>query len=415
MNVNGKFDNADHPHRAGPFWCFIEWTASAALLIAGRHRLVKHDCQGLKGPYLLLSTHASFVDFCIAVRVAFPRGIHWVASIEEFNGREALFRQVGVLAKRKFTNDIVLVRHILYSLRHDKAVLALYPEARFSLAGINEQLDKSLGKMAKAAHVPVVVLACHGDFVHSPQWRKHPYSHIPLVTDMYQVATKEEVETLPAEEIQRRIEEKFVIDDYAWIRDHKIKDKNKQKANNMHVILYQCPHCGKEHMMNSKGTKIWCENCGKEYELDIYDQLHCTNGETIFHHIPDWYSWERANVRAEIREGRYKFEDDVYVEELASSKAGFDRQGICHMTQDDNGILVKGELHGKPFELHKPVHSMYSMHIEYDYKGRGDAIDLATTDDTWFVYPVHAKNSLTKLHFATEELFKYHQEVGDKK
>ena len=54
---------------------------------------------------------------------------------------------------------------------------------------------------------------------------------------------------------------------------------------------------------------------------------------------------------------------------------------------------------------------MYSCHIEYDYKKRGDAIDLATTDDTYFVFPLNSENMLTKLHLATEAL--YHKQTGD--
>ena len=51
--------------------------------------------------------------------------------------------------------------------------------------------------------------------------------------------------------------------------------------------------------------------------------------------------------------------------------------------------------------------SMSSCHIEYDFKGRGDAIDLCTLSDTYFVFPLTAKNCLTKIHFATEELHDY--------
>jgi len=415
MNVNGKFDNAENPHRAGPFWSLVEWAFMAYTLLPVRHKLVKHDFKGLKGPFLLISTHAAFVDFAIAVRVAWPHGIHWVCSIEEFNGREVLFRHLGVIAKRKFTNDIVAVKHIIYAMRKNHAILALYPEARFSFIGTNETIDGGLGKLAKASHVPVVVLICHGDFIRSPQWRKHPYSRLKLVTDAYQVVTREEIETLPAEEVQKRIEQHFVIDDYAWQRDHKIKVTNPKRAENIHVVLYQCPHCGQEHEMNSKGTKLWCEHCGKEYEMDVYGQFHCLNGETRFQHAPDWYHWQRANVRKEVREGRYHFEDDVYLEELVSSKAGFVRQGTVHMTQDDSGLLLKGTINGKPFELQKPIHSMPSIHVEFNYLGRGDAIDISTMDDTWFVFPIHAKNVLTKLNFATEELYQYHKELNDGK
>ena len=45
-------------------------------------------------------------------------------------------------------------------------------------------------------------------------------------------------------------------------------------------------------------------------------------------------------------------------------------------------------------------------HIEYDYKKRGDAIDIATEDDTFFVYPLNNSNVLTKLHFATEAIYR---------
>ena len=48
---------------------------------------------------------------------------------------------------------------------------------------------------------------------------------------------------------------------------------------------------------------------------------------------------------------------------------------------------------------------MHSCHIEYDYKGKGDALELCDTQRTFFVYPKTAKNILTKLHFATTALF----------
>ena len=416
MNVHGKFDMAERPRRPGPLWTLVEWAASAFMLLTTRHKYVKHGYRRIKGPAIILSTHASFVDFPIALRASFPHTTRWVCSIEEFNQREWLFRHIGVICKRKFTNDIVMVRHVLFALRKQKANVIIYPEARFSLIGINEQLDNSLGKLAKAAHVPVYVLNCHGDFIRSPQWDKHPYRKIPLVTDGYLIASKEEVAALPAEEIQRRIEERFVTDDFAWQKDHHYKVKNPERATNLHKVLYQCPHCLKEHTMNSKGTTLWCESCGVTYELDEAGSLKCLNGPTKFTHAPDWYRWERQNIRDLVRSGKYHFEDDVYIEDLVSSHEGFVRKGVVHFTQDDNGIVLDGVLDDKtPFHLHKPIHSMYSIHVEYDYKGRGDALDIATVDDTWFVYPKNAKNVLTKLHFATEELFQYHKELGDKK
>ena len=77
------------------------------------------------------------------------------------------------------------------------------------------------------------------------------------------------------------------------------------------------------------------------------------------------------------------------------------------MRQDAKGILITATLDdGSPFEVFKPANTTASLHIEYDYKKRGDAIDIATETDTYFVFPLNNSNVLTKLHFATEAIFR---------
>ncbi|MDZ4197525.1 MAG: hypothetical protein U1C51_09815, partial [Candidatus Izemoplasmatales bacterium] len=65
-----------------------------------------------------------------------------------------------------------------------------------------------------------------------------------------------------------------------------------------------------------------------------------------------------------------------------------------------------GSFGSESFELRKDPLSMYSLHIEYDYLGTTDCLDLSTLDDTYYLYPLHQKNVVTKLHFAVEELYK---------
>jgi hypothetical protein len=48
---------------------------------------------------------------------------------------------------------------------------------------------------------------------------------------------------------------------------------------------------------------------------------------------------------------------------------------------------------------------MYSCHIEFDYFGKGDCIDLSTLDDTYYLFPQGSNFSVTKIALATEELF----------
>ncbi len=402
-----SFDTKRKPSKPKPYLMPIEWGGSTVFSkIAGGSKIEKVNCEGLKSPFLILCNHGSFIDFPLVVKAIFPLRTSWVISIEEFIGREWLMRGVGGIYKRKFTADMTVVRHILNALTRQKVCCTIYPEARFSLAGINEQIDGALGKLAKKAKVPVCVFIAKGNFIRSPQWNKRPYRQVPIEGRFEQIVTREEVMTLSAEEIQRRIEEKFVYDDYAYIRDRHIPMKCKQRAQNIHKILYQCPVCGKEFATDSKESSIWCSECGAIWEMDDYGVLHRKNGPDVFTHVPDWYRWERENVRKEVEEGRYRFEDTARLERIVNGKIGFETLGNVELIHDENGFTMSGEILDGRFSFNRSVASMRSVHIEYDFKGRGDAIDLATLDDTYFVFPLTARNVLTKLHFATEELHK---------
>lgn len=397
------FNTKRKPQKPWPVLMPIEW--GGTILWAAKHKVEKINCEGLKPPYLILCNHASFVDFPMVVKAIFPRRCSWVISIEEFIGKEWLMRGIGGIYKRKFTADMSVVKHILTVLTRQKLSCTIYPEARFALCGVNEQIDNALGKLAKTAKVPVVAFIQHGNFLQSPQWCKHPYRKVKIHGEFKQIVTREEVATLSADEIQARIEKEFNYDDYAWQLENKIRIDSDMRAHNIHKVLYQCPVCKKEFVTDSNGTKLWCNHCHAEWEMNEYGQLIRQDGDDVFTHAPDWYNWERENVRREVREGAYRFEDKARLERLVNCAVGFKALGEITLTHDENGFTMKGKLDsGEDFEFNRSVLSMRSLHIEYDFKKRGDAIDLATLNDTYFVFPLTAHNVLTKLHFATEEL-----------
>ena len=163
--------------------------------------------------------------------------------------------------------------------------------------------------------------------------------------------------------------------------------------------------------MTSAYTKIRCGECGKEYEMDVYGRLHALAGETEFPSVPDWSLWERSLVRTEVREGNYRFEDEVRVEKMMNTKDGFVPIGKAKLTHDLNGFTLHGMMDdGTELTLKRAPETMRSCHIEYNYRKRGDALELCTLSDTYFVYPLNEYNPLTKLHFATEEISEYVKE-----
>lgn len=406
MKNDKPFDMRRPPIFPRWFLMPVEWAGTLFYRLMCGLKVTKHNCEGLKPPCLLLASHASFPDFPLAVTAMFPHRSYWVISIEEFIGREWLFRSIGAIYKRKFTKDLTVVRHLLTAFKRGHAVCTIYPEARYSLAGVNEQLDGALGDLVHKAGCPVAVLISHGHFLYSPQWCKKPTRRVRLSGDLTQIVTREEAQTLPATEIQKRIEDAFVYDDYKWQYDNKIPIRSKYRAHNIHKILYRCPHCGKEFLMRSRYTRLWCESCGSAWEMDEYGRLHCENGEDTFPHVPDWYRWERESVRLEVAEGRYRFCEPARLERIVNCRRGFETLGQVTMTHDENGFTLEGTVNGEPFRFNRSVLSMMSCHIEYNFKGRGGAVDLASLKETYFVFPESSDLVLTKLHFAAEELHK---------
>ena len=210
--------------RPSAFWYGLERTLEVFLL--PHVRIKRINCDGLKPPYLVIASHSSFTDFPTVNRAIRCRST-WVVSVEEFVGRDWLMRQIGCIYKRKFTNEIAPVKNIIHSVKKLKTTCTFFPEARFSLIGKNEPIDGAIGKLVKTCNCPLVFIRMNGNYLRSPQWNKHPYSKVPLQTEMIQLVTAEEVTTMTADEIQRRVEDNFVYNDYAW-----------QRANNIRRLLY---------------------------------------------------------------------------------------------------------------------------------------------------------------------------------
>ena len=406
-NTHQKFDTTIRPCRPAWFMKVIEFVVVNVYYKPKGMVIRKHGMEGLKPPYIILSSHGSLVDFPIVMKAVFPYASTWLASIEEFIHREYLMRKAGVTYKRKFTADTTVVRHLFHIIKRNKDILTIYPEARFSFVGINEPIDDALGEFVKRCGCPVIVNINHGNYLRSPQWGKSPERKVRTESDFYCLFDAEQVKNATADEIQKRIEETFVYDEYAWQRDNKIKIKCKQRARGIHRVLYKCPECGTESEMASDGAELWCKHCGAKWHMDEYGVMHGVGHETRFSHIPDWYRWERAEVADEIASGNYHYSENAEIGILASSAKGVVRCGKGVLTHDYDGFKFVGEVDGEPFELERKPQSMMSCHIEYNLKKTGPCVELCNLNDTYFVYPESGDKKLTRLHFACIEMHEY--------
>ena len=386
-------------------------------------KITKIGTEDLKAPYLLLCNHNAFMDFKVATKTIYPQRANYVVAIDGFIGREQLLRDVGCICKRKFTSNISMVRQLSRVMKNGD-VAVIYPEARYSLCGTTAVLPESLGKLCKNFRVPVVTLICHGHHINSPFWNLHDRNVKPTEAEFKLLFTPEDLDRLTLDEVNRKLVEVFQYDEYAWQKQRGIRVTYPGRAEGLHKVLYQCPCCKTEFKMASNGTTLYCESCGAKWEYTELGELEFQGDPSLlpdlpegnsFSHIPHWYEWERANVKQEVEAGTYSSGLlKVYVNSLPNADK-FITLGEGTMVHDMNGFTVRGtDVDGDPFEMIKPVSSLYSCHIEYEYLGKfGDCVDLNTLTDTWYIYPEGSDFAVTKMALATEELyFAYRRNKG---
>lgn len=405
-----RYKTARYPIRQPRILNLLIYILSKISLMKRKYKIEKINMEGLKPPYIMISNHQYFVDFELAAIATFPHRMNNVVNIDGYINRAWLLEVIGSICTRKFANDYHLIKSIKKVLKRGD-VLGMYPEARYSPCGTNAHLPESLAKLIKSCKVPVALVMHHGNHLESPFWAWKKKRKVPLYTTIEQILTAEDVEKLSVSEIYDVLNKKFVYDEYKYQKENNIKITEKYRAEKIHKILYKCPHCHTERKMNSKGTEFFCEECGKRWNLNEDGSITCLNGETIFDHIPDWFNWERQEVRKEVRAGTYKFEDDVKVYSLPRTNGAIylGEAKVRHTIEE--GFVLEGYYNNAPYRIIRSPLQSIGLHVEYDYVHvkHFDCFDITTEDDCYFCYPT--KNDVvSKLAFAVEELYILHQE-----
>lgn len=400
------YDTSKMPKYQLGIFTFLIYALSKILMIGKKYKIEKIDMDGLKAPYILLSNHMYFVDFYLNAIATFPKKVYNIATVDGYYRRPFLMEIIGCMCKRKFTTDTSLVKSVENVLFKKKGIMCMYPEARYTPVGTTAILPDSLGQLVKRMGVPVVVMVHHGNHLYTPFWNFRKPRKVPLYTTLKCVLRPEDIEKMTETEIQTVITKEMQYDEYKWQKENNIVINEPFRAEGLHKILYQCPHCLTEREMASEGITLYCKHCGKRWELAELGELRAAEGETEFSHVPDWFEWERANVRAEIERGEYFFADEVDVYSLPSCMK-FQHVGKATLTHSPDGFTIEGEYEGKKYKVRRGVSGMYGVHVEYDYCyiRPEDCIDISTSNDSLYCYPT--KNDVvTKLSFATEELYK---------
>lgn len=359
---------------------------------------------GKNEPCLVLMNHSSFIDLEIISTILYPRKFNIVATSDSFMGiMNLVMRLIGCIPTRKFVMDPGLIKDMIYALKELKSTVVMYPEASYSFDGTATPLPDSIGRCVKMLGVPVVMVRTYGAFSRDPLYNGLRRRKVNVSADMKYLLSKEDVVEKTADEVAEIINREFSFDNFRWQQENQVAVTEPFRAEGLNRVLYKCPHCEMESTMEGKGTKIFCNHCKKEYELTEYGFLEATDGDGKFHHVPDWYQWERACVRKEIEEGTYRLEVPVDICLMVDMKCIY-RVGEGVLTHTREGFHLHG-CDGKLEYSQSPLAS-YSLYSDYYWYETGDVICIGDAKVLYYCFPKDCGDIVAKTRLATEEIYK---------
>lgn len=398
-----------NPRKPGMFWRVLIRLLTIVGMAGTKFRYETEGFEkiGKDEPCLILMNHTCFQDMEVAYRILFPRAFNIVCSNDGFIGffglMEWLMRTIGCIPTQKYVSDVSLVGDMEYCFKTLKTSVLMYPEACYSFDGTATTLPAKMGILLKKFGVPVIMIESFGAFSRNPLYNELQIrKNVPITAKARVLYTREEIREKSVRELSEGIEAAFGFDHFRWQKEQGIEIRQSFRADGLHRILYKCAACGAEGKMLGKGTGITCHHCGKHYELTPLGQLKAQQGGTEIAHIPDYYRWEREQVKQEILAGTYLLDADVDIAMQVDYKAIY-KVGEGHLIHNNSGFTLTG-CDGK---LHytQPPQVSYSLYADYYWYEMADVICIGDSQVHYFCFPKNGE-SVAKIRLATEEMYK---------
>ena len=392
-----------NPKRPNILFRTIMLIASVPDLIATRFTVTRKRMEEAgEGPYLILMNHSSFVDLEIASYIFYPKPHCIVSTFDSFVGKSWLMRQIGCIPTQKFVSDMTLIKDMTYAIKEKKTSVLMFPEAGYSLDGRATPLPRKMGILLKKLGVPVVFVETKGAFTRDPLYNLLQKRKVKVSAEVSCLLTTEELKTKSVSEIDEILDNAFSFDGFKWQQENGIEINEPFRADGLERILYKCASCGVEGKTEGKGTEFVCHACGKTYELTSLGKLEAKDGDTVIDHIPDWFDWQREEVKKEIESGEYCLDCAVDIGILADYK-GIYMVGEGRLKHTEDGFVLDG-CDGKLHYEQSPI-CAYTLNSEFYFYEIGDVISIGNAERLYYCFPKNGE-SVAKARLAAEEIYK---------
>ncbi|MDR1692333.1 MAG: 1-acyl-sn-glycerol-3-phosphate acyltransferase [Oscillospiraceae bacterium] len=318
-----------------------------------------------KGPFVVLSNHASFMDFLVVMLALCPRRLNAVAARKFFcySPLHLLLPFMGCIPKSLFDPDPRTILEILSVVKRGGRLL-IFPEGRSSTEGVYCGIHKSTGKLIKKLAIPVVSCRIEGTYNAMPFWRKGFRAGRVRLT-IENLLTAAECAEMPADRINGRIDARLGGEKSAKVHEKPLKVfHTRNLAEGLQNILYYCPACGREFTTEASGSTIRCAACGAEATLDGLGALTSGPAGALPKTIPLWVR-EQARHEAEVlRTAPIDIPVALRMPDVPGK--GLTRCGTGLLCLDQTGWRYTGKLNGRDVTLTFPIASVPALPFDPD-------------------------------------------------
>ncbi len=353
----------------------------------------------VSGPAIVLCSHGSFVDFLYAglmLKKVYP---HFTVARMYFYNRKLgwLLRSLGAFPKSMFSTDIENIQNCLSVIKNG-GVLAMMPEARLSTAGEFEDIQPSTIKFIKKMGVPVYGIRINGSYFSKPKWCDKMRRKPLIEAELNLIASANEINEIDQDTLYKKIKDNIGYNDFEWIKDRQnVSYKSKTLAEGLENILCKCPDCGNWHTINSKGTQVFCDECG--FTTTVNDRYAFVDNP-YFNNFNEWYAWQKGEIEKQVlADKNYQLKDFVQLKHHSYDGKKILRnagQGEC--TLSINGLTYEGMQDGQYVVKTFPMASLYRLLF-----GAGEDFEVYDGKQIYYFEPKD-RSTCVKWYIASEIL-----------
>lgn len=361
------------------------------LLVLGKIKLVfKKNVEKVEHPSIVLANHGAFIDFAYAGTLLKKDAPNFIVARMYFYRKIVgnILRSVGCFPKSMFTTDTESAMNCIRVIKRG-GVLAMMPEARLSTVGRFEDIQESTFDFIKKMGVHVYVINIRGDYLAKPKWGRGIRRGSLVEAELNPLFTPEEIAQMSTQDIQTKVLDALYYDELEWLKERPdVRYRSKRMAEGLENILTRCPECNGRYTMKTKGSELYCEKCSLKVKLD---QRYSFDEGFRFESFPDWYEWQKEEMRKEIlADEGFCLESEVTLKHSSKDGKTILREsgkGVCRL--DRSGLSYVGTEDGEEVEKFFPMDTIYRILF-----GSGENFEIYLAKEIFFFEPKELRSAV---------------------